>query len=178
MSYPLYVSAEMITLQPSQATYVVGSTVVLDIVAGDGNVGAYDLSVSFDPQLLWPNAIGFDTFLGGPLLSSQDSSVGLNSLELAETSWLDPDTIIALQQGDFRLAHLEFEALMPGVTVVSFTSALVTDPYADFLSPTLGSATVTIQERSGETVPEPGSGLLCIAGLLAIGSRAIRQRRR
>jgi hypothetical protein len=169
--HPLCVSAEVIGFDPSQTEQAVGSKVVLDIVAADLTLGAFDLTVSFDPMLLSPSAIEFDTFLGFPF-SIQDSSMGFSSLNVTETSLLSPGELILLQQGGFRLARLSFDAMMSGVTEVSFTSATVADADGVLFSPNLGSATVTIRAQSDPAVPEPPSGLLFVAVLLAMGIRA------
>lgn len=176
--YPLWASADTISLEPSTQDSVVGSTVFLDIMASGLQVGAFDLTVSFDPLLLSPTGVEFDSFLGVPLSSLQFSSLGFDSVKLAETSLLSSADLVPMQQGDFRLARLDFETLAAGVTTISFSDALVSDPDAAILSPTLSSATVTIASSSGGAVPEPVGGLPYVAGLLVLGSIAIRRRER
>ncbi len=176
--YPLSASADTISLEPSTQDSVVGSTVFLDIMASGLQLGSFDLTISFDPLLLSATGVEFDTFLGSPD-SIQTSSLGFSSVNLAEISLVtDPAALIAIQPGTFRLAQLEFEALLPGVTTVSFSDGLVADPYATVLSPDLSSAMVTIASANGGAVPEPVGGLSYLVGLLVVGSMAIRRRER
>ena len=157
-------------LVPSSVTVVAGyslsvAVVISGLVAGGPpSVGAFDLTVSFNPAILSPTGVTFGLFLGNPGLL--EALTGFNFLaglvEFAEVSLLSPSDLDALQPASFTLATLSFTALASGTTILSFSEIIVDDAFGNKLLP----------------VPEPGSLVLMGASLVWLGARAWRQSRR
>lgn len=116
----------VVSLNPSNATFLAGSSVFVDVLisgvpAGD-DVAAYDLDVTYDGALLSQVDIAFDSFLGNAaLFEVLESKTGVNTapgvVDFAALSLLSDADLLVLQSpqnGAFRLATLKFQALRDG----------------------------------------------------------------
>ncbi|CAG0972652.1 hypothetical protein GEOBC_01363 [Geobacteraceae bacterium] len=150
---------------PSQQTVDVGQSLSVDLlISGLGSsVGSFDLDVSFDPAVLFPTGVAFGPFLGDPALGEAltDFIFLGGVVDLAEVSLLTSSELDALQPDSFTLATLFFDAVSVGSSGLEFSQALVDDASGIKLDLTTGSGGVNV-------VPEPGTFLLALCGLMGI----------
>ncbi len=172
--------AALLRLAPDTTLVTNGDTVSLElIVSGLGDfspasLGAFDVSIGYDPAVLSFADYSLGNFLGDISLftaldvSSGDTGADVN---LAEVSLLLPASLDALQPGEFFLASLSFNVLnlAPGAStsLQILDRPVLSDAYGAALQATTGRA-ATIQ-----AIPLPGTLLLMLAGLL--GYRVSRQ---
>jgi hypothetical protein len=155
----------ILVLVPSSEGVTGGQTVNVAIdIFGLGNppsVGAFDLSVAFNPSLLAPAAtpVTFGPYLGDPGITALAAfTLSPGAVEFAEVSLLDSpslDSLQATQNGNFALGTLSFRALNSGTATFAFTTGVVDDAF--------GNKLVAIPEPI-MTVPL-GSALLAMAAL-------------
>jgi len=135
-------------------------------------VGAFDLSVSFNPAVLSATGVTFGSLLGDPLLfeALTGSLIFSGSVDFFEVSLLTPAELDALQTVSFTLATLSFNAVGLGTTGLSFVPGVagfaVSDGFGDPLSITANDGSVDV------VAPEPGTLLLLGAGLGVLAIRA------
>lgn len=168
--------AVLIDLAPGTLLAQTGDSIALDLVVSDlGNLGpdslgAFDISVGFDPTRLSFTAYSLGDLLGDiGLAEAIDASAGDvgGAVKLTEVSLLSVAALDALQPGSFVLATLQFDVINLAPSVVTSLSVLSGPVLADaFGSPLavtgLGSASIT-------GVPVPGTLFLlaaCAAGWL------------
>jgi hypothetical protein len=177
-----HASALSLRLVPTSPTVSSGDPVaVLLNIAGLGDkaipsLGAFDVSVTFDPTLLaFVNA----TF-GDPVLSDQldlmgassltSASVGPpNTLNLSEISFDSVNDLNTLQAGSFTLVTLGFTAVMQGVSPLGLNVNALGDAIGDPLTATTETGSITVTPATS-AVPEPASGWLAVTGLLLVAS--------
>ena len=157
-------------LVPSSPTVFQGHSVDVAVVisglvaGGPPSVGAFDLTVSFDPAILSPTSVTFGRFLGNPDLL--EALAGFNFLagfvEFAEVSLLSSAELDTLQPASFTLATLSFTALESATTTLAFSQITVDDAFGNLLL--------------GTKVSEPTSLLLIASGLVCLGLMAARKR--
>jgi len=163
---------------PSQQTVDVGQPVSVDLVIsglGSGvppSIGSFDLDVSFNPGVLTPTGVLFGTFLGDPVLGEAltDASFLGGVVDLAGVSLLTSSELDLLQPDSFSLATLFFETISLGSSGLEFSQALVDDTFGQKLDLTVGSGGVNV-------VPEPGTFILALCGLMGIVFRAKSKRK-
>jgi hypothetical protein len=157
-------AAEAISLilSPASQTVIGGQTASVDVgISGIGHppsVGAFDLSVSFDPALVLPTDVSFGALLGNPGASPPEALTDFmfspGVVEFAEVSLLSPTELDVLQTPAFSLATLSFTALGSGTAFFSFSAGVVDDAFGNKLA----------------VVSEPSPCLLLATGLLALVS--------
>lgn len=147
-------------------TVVQGAQAVVDVYVRDLEselIGAYDLTVVWDANLLALDSVAFDVFLDSPF-SLQSTAAGAGSLNAAEVS-LD---LLSNQIGltEFRLFSLTFDAIGAGTAALWFApGGLLSDAWGlslDFL--TNGSQLTITGPPQG--LPEPGTLSLLSAALM------------
>lgn len=153
-------SVDSVTVDPSA-----DSQFVLDVsisgLAGEF-VGTYDLTLSFDDQILSLARIAFGPFLDGPVNSAQGVFESAGSVDVFEIS-LD---VLLNQDGStpFSLFSATFDIIGAGTSPLD----LRVNAIGDFFGRPLD-----VQTRSGSVmvtpVPGPGTHLLLGAALLALG---------
>lgn len=162
--------AVLIELQPDSLLAETGDSISLDlVVSGLGNfapdsLGAFDISVGFDPTRLAFTSYSFGDLLGDiSLAEAIDSSAGDigGAVSLTEVSLLSAAGLDALQPGGFVVATLDFDVINLSPSVVTQVSILsgptLADAFGMPLAVTgLGSASVT-------GIPVPGTLLLLAA---------------
>ncbi len=155
-----------LTLTPASASVAPSATVFLDVVIaglGDGvppSLKLFDLDITFDSGVISFVGASFGLELGDPGLSEATTSASATSgvLDLVEVSFLSPGTLDLGQSPGFTLATLEFLALSPGTTALSFTQTDLGDSVA---------APLTVDSALGSSVvvvPQPTSAVLLAAG--------------
>ena len=164
--------AALIELQPDALLAETGDSIALELlVSGLGNfgpdsLGAFDISVGYDPSRLSFTGYSLGDLLGdNGLADAIDASAGDvgGAVNLAEVSLLSAASLDALQPDAFVLATLQFDVINLSPSVVTQLSVLAGPVLADaFASPIavtgLGSASVT-------GVPVPGTLLLLTASV-------------
>lgn len=186
LSIPTLARAATIELIPSDTIVNVGDVFDIDLVAIAIQLGAYDFLIAYNPLLVSidPALVAFDTHLGGPDASLPSVTPGLDSLELAEVSFLTNASVLAaLQSGpSYPLAHVKAKVLKAGTITFEFVSTPFTSA-TDYNGVPIGGVVYagTSVMATGSippdppTVPEPSSGALLSAGLgLLVASRLRR----
>jgi hypothetical protein len=156
-------SAAIIRLSPFSANVINGGSLSIGVFVRDLGahaLGAFDVSVAYDPALVSPTgAVNFGSALGDPALFEALTDVNTATpriLEFAETSLLSTAQLLALQPpSGFLLATLSFNAIGSGTAQFSITNALLAD------AATGGALPVAI--------PEPETLVLLLSGLGALG---------
>jgi hypothetical protein len=177
----LRADAATIALSPATLAPASGSTFSLDVVVsglGAGvapSLGAFDLNVAYDPAKLTFSGASFGPLLGTPPSEAiTDVLPGAGSVNLAEVSLLSPAALDGLQPASFTVATLQFVALNETPSVVSVSSGLLSDSFANPIGiESLGSATIS----PTSAVPEPGAFLLYGAGLMVVARSSLLRRR-
>lgn len=158
--------AVFLDIVPDVTSVTAGASVDVGVVIGalshPPSVGAFDLSVGFDPALLFPSAVSFGPFLGDPLAFEAVTDADLSIpgvVEFAELSLLSPSELDALQPSSFTLATLSFTGVASGTARLS----LIEPPRID--------------DAFGHKIPipEPASLPLLILGWIAL--RVVRWQR-
>ena len=127
------------------------------------NLGAYDLEIGFDPNVLHFESLSFSSFLGSP--GSSISSYGLKApgvLSVWETSLLN-GVLSSLQPGSFPLVSIQFTLTALQNSSLTFLSAGLSDGDGYTLYADLQSANVY-------AVPIPSSLLLLSGAALGLGA--------
>ncbi len=178
--------AVLIELQPGSLNATTGDSFSLDlVVSGLGNIGpdslgAFDVSVGFNPSIFSFTSYTLGSYLGDlNLFEALDVGFGDmgGSVNLAEVSLLSVARLDALQPGAFTLATLNFDVidLAPGaLTQLSILRGpILADAFGVQLQPTaIGSAVI---EGRSSTVPVPGTLYLFIVSIL--GWELLQRRR-
>jgi len=169
--------AVSISLAPASVSPAPGDSFTLELLVsglGDGtapSLGAFDITLSFDPTAVAFSSVSFDAFLGAiPAEATADALAGPGTLALAEFSVLSSSALDALQPGSFRLATLVFAAAGATPSTIAVTSALLGDGEGARigLDAPLGSTRVA-------PIPEPAAALAFGLGV-AVVARASRRR--
>jgi hypothetical protein len=168
---PLAYSA-LIEFQPDSFLAGPGDSISLDLVvsglgnAGPDSLGAFDISVGFDPTKLSFTGYSLGNLLGNVgLAEAIDASAGDvgGAVNVAEVSLLSVPALDALQPDSFVVATLKFDVVDLAPSVVTqlsvLSGAVLGDAFGSPLSVTgLGSASV-------QGVPLPGTLFLFSATL-------------
>src|SRR5262249_28045824 len=152
---------------PSTLTASVGDMILTNVSVtlapedAGSLLGAFALTVNWDPALLSLADTTFDIYLDAPD-SLQDVSPGTGTVTVSETSFgaLTNQT----SPGTFRLFQLALTALQPGSTPLTFGDALLSDEIGGDLAATRGASPL-ITITSVATVPLPAAGWLLFSGL-------------
>ena len=165
------VQAVSISLVPDSGNAVIGTPVEVAVTIADLgdfspiSLSSFDLDVLFDPLVLGFDAVVFgdelDLFFGS-IRIEDDSVAGV--VRLIEISFDLPSDLDTFQPGFFMLATLTF---IP-VAEAAFSLGLTVNELVD--------ADGNIFTVDVNRVPEPGSMMLLLVGLLGVGA-GIRGRR-
>jgi len=133
------------------------------------SLGAYQLTVGFDPAILSVSGVVFgDPLLGDQLdLSFFGTLAGWslllsNLMEFNETSFDSISTLESGRAGDFTLATLSFDVLARGTSPLTLGIGSLSDASGVPLDATTVNGSIT-------AVPEPTGWLLLGTGFAALG---------
>ena len=165
--------ATPIEFNPANSIVQEGDTVAVDIVVTPDVgvfIGSYDIDVLFDESLLSVADVIFGTSLGGPFDSIQgDFGAGPGGHFISEISFLFDLSIVQAGDGSpFTLATILFNANAVGESLLSFGLTLLGDEFGFPVAnpPVPGSGSIVITEAVA--VPEPGSLILFLCGLVLL----------
>lgn len=135
-------------------------------LAGDAALGAFDITVTFDPAVSVQSwSFGDQLNFGDPLASAQFGPAALvGPLNFFEVSFLNPATELPFQLDAFVLFKIRVDA--PGAGLPPL--ALVVNALGDEIGNPLPFELVTASARA---IPEPAVAFLLSAGLLGVMSR-------
>ena len=176
---------DMISIVPASTDVTLGSSINLDIVAQDVNLGGYQLVLKFAPTLVTFTNASPDQFLGDASSDSFfTSALGLDTVEIVEVSFLSPAALVALQGispgNSFRLATITFQASAVGLAEFTFDQTDLSDLFGSPVNAEFFGASVTIREEQTPpppvTIPEPATWTL-LAGVVLILFRLVPAKR-
>lgn len=136
------------------------------------SVGSFDIDVNYDADILRFDSVTFGNQLDllgfGSFQDQFSNTTGtapnlLGVIDLLEISFDTIADLDALQTPSFTLATLAFEALQLGMSTLDI-SGVVSDAAGSVLPVSFPSGRVTVTS----TVPEPGTGLLLVLGVIAL----------
>ncbi len=174
--------ATTIGFAPTSSTHGVGDIFGVDIVVSGLDsasqiVSAFDLTVRFDESLLAATNVTFGPYLGDPdafeAFSFFSTSMGAQAMEVS----LLPDTdLLSLQLDTIRLFTIQFQALAPGTSFLTFEQGTNDVKGVAVGQPPNQEPSILLidpSDGSVDVVPEPAVTLL-----IALGSVGIAFRRR
>lgn len=152
----------MFTWSPEPAAS--GGVVGVDIrIAGAVDLYAYQVSIGFDTSMLRASSVGEGPFLATAGSTFFDPGVlddTLGTLTLLLGSLIGPG---AGADGSGLLAHIDFDVLRGGFSVLRFTDALLLDS-------SLAELPVDTQDALIMAIPEPASVALVLTCLVFMGA--------
>ena len=167
-------------LQPASQSVSAGNALAVDVVvsglaSASEIVSAFELNISYDPNILAATAVTFGTLLGDEALfeSITGSTLTPGNVELAETSLLADSALALLQSDSFTLATVSLKAIAAGSTDLVF----VPDPVfgidvkgrnATILTLNVSAAGVSVT-GSPSAAPEPATLALVGLGIVGMG---------
>jgi Cohesin domain len=154
-----------ISIQPSILTVSAGETFSLNIDAASiADLYAFQFDVGFSPGVLMAVAVTEGAFLprggGTTFIPGGIDNVGGTISSTADTL----NGLVPGVSGSGTLAILQFTALAPGISPIALSNIILLDSNLSDISVSVAGGTVTV--ASG--VPEPGTAVLLIAGLMCI----------
>lgn len=179
-----------LTLVPSSAVLSAGQTLSVDIVVAgltelDGDfeqevaLESFDLDLAFDSSRLQFTALTFGGSLGDPEDSFETYVTGPGSdpnadsvVALGVFSLLSEAALLGLQNAPFLLATVEFEAQGPPGSALLELIDLSGSSLGGFVGSPLGDELTAPAPLFVTLVPEPGMGVLLLAGCAVLGRRA------
>jgi hypothetical protein len=135
---------------------------------GDGvapNLGAFDLGITYDANVLTLQSFSFSNYLGYPTDSFTFGSIGSGLLSAQEVSFLPDGVLASLQPATFSLLSMEFKTIGLGTSLLAFQKGDLSDGLGQFLPGELQQAAVSVVQEP-TSVPEPATWLLVSAGAL------------
>lgn len=173
-------SAALISFDPSNQTVGTGDSVNVDLVISglddkvpNDIVSAFDLDVSYDPDVLRATGVAFGAFLGDPNLSEAIADFDLSMLgrvDLAELSLLSDLDLGNRQPASFILATLSFQALELGTSLLS----LEPDPRLGIDVKGLEAKILPVDVKDGNIAVVPLPGVAWLFGSALIGLLGFR----
>jgi hypothetical protein len=148
-------AAGSVCIQPDASALLVGDSVTVGVVAnGVTDVGAYQVEVTFDPAVVSITGIANSTFLGstGRTVLCAAPVIGTGTARFA-CSTLGPEPP-AGPSGSGVLAVMTFQAVADGVSALSFSNTILTDPAAVPITVTLVGGSITVSSAT----PTPCAG--------------------
>lgn len=167
----------VVSIDPATQTVSPGSPASFSVdISGLGSgtaLGAYDVSIGFDPNLLSYVQTNFgDPVLGDQLdptsmgMTSPLTTTSTGSVDLIEFSFVDTNTLNSLQASSFTLATLSFDTLAAGTSALTLSVNSLSDASGNNISAfSTQNASVTI---SASAVPLPGALWLFMSGFSAL----------
>lgn len=169
-----------LSLDPPALIVSPGTSFDLDVVISDlaGDlVSGFDLNLAYDAAVLDLVGVTFGALLGDPVLDAITEvlpSPGL--VNFVELSLLSDADLAALQPAGFVLATLTFDVIGPGSSTLTFVPGAAGS--IEVLGAEATSLDLTVGSGSVESLPEPGSWMLCAGGVLAVAALRRRLSRR
>lgn len=167
--------ATLLVLQPDSTSVQNGDSISLQLmISGLGNfgpdsLGAFDISIGFDPGVLSFASYNPGGFLGNlGLFEAIDASSGNlgSSVNISVVSLLSATGLDVLQPGEFSLATLRFDVsnlAIGATTQLSILSGAVLANAGGFALPVTLGLPAVIEDRA--FVPIPGTALLLLGAL-------------
>ena len=162
-----HLHAASIQFSPDDQTVPLGSGASVDVIFADPGgelLGAYDLTIAWDPAILTFSSITFGSSLGAPLDSLTGSIPSAGELAAAEVSFAFDLSLLQDGSSNLVLFTLGFNTLAAGISPLTVQSALLSDETGFPITGvglTEGKITVT-----DDAIPEPSTWLLLGGGLL------------
>ena len=176
-----FASAIVINIVPDSLAVQAGEAFTMDVVvsglsAANEIVSAYDLNIAYDTSILNATGVSFGSFLDDLTYPSIQDSILINpgTINFAELSFLSDSELVLQQSDSFTLATLSFDAIMAGVSPVTFVADQVygidvKGTYAKILTMDAVNAMVTVNPAI--SVPEPNTLALMLIALLGLPLR-------
>jgi general secretion pathway protein D len=158
--------AGTIAVQPAAPTVTVGQTFTLSVnISGAADLYAYQFDLGFNPTILQAISVTEGAFLGtgGPTIFLPGTIDNVGGSITANADILNGAVSGVNGSGD--LLDVTFQALAAGSSGVQIFNLIALDSFGLGLDETTAGSTVTVL-ASG--VPEPGTGLLLVAGMAGL----------
>jgi hypothetical protein len=178
LGYAHTARAITIGFSPSDSTFEVGDVFDVDVfVSGlppEQVVSGYDLGIGFDDEVIALTSVTFGEQLGSPTAPVLPGSIGGSfvlpggTLNVFQTSLLFDFELLGLQTESVNLFTIQFEALTPGTSSLSFLRGTDDIKGVESDEPFVPSILAVDEVSSGNVnvVPEPSTLSLLVLGIL------------
>jgi len=164
---------------PTAQTVDLGNQATVDVIASglsDGQfIGAFDVTVGYDDNILDIADVAFSNALGDPgLFEALPGTTDLpGSINANNTSLLFDLSGVQSPPADLTLFSLTFNTIGLGTSPLSFDFGLFSDDFGfSYSNGQFGTGAITVE---GQVIPEPGTWLLMASGLALLALRRKRK---